>query len=259
MIGQHHKSACSCCFCSGNPWNKGKTKNDDVRILQYGKTISQSLKGRKLPQQIRKKISNSIKRYITSHPEALETRRMCGKALQRSGKAYRRRDGEFKHTEEIKRLISIRTKEAMKKPDIRNKCRLGAYKTRNIHVSHIEKMLSHALSYAGINLESQYSIRDQIIIDLAEPLKKVAIFVEGCWWHCCPTHFPNPTSKIQRRNLWWDQKKFQILEALGWKVIRIWEHEIQESIQTCVAKIKEVLNCYTENSIDQHAGIYKPL
>jgi DNA (cytosine-5)-methyltransferase 1 len=60
---------------------------------------------------------------------------------------------------------------------------------------------------------------------------KVAVFVDGCFWHGCPEH-ARPTKSHTK---WWadkiennkkrDLETRQILEGLGWRVIRVWEHE----------------------------------
>ena len=59
----------------------------------------------------------------------------------------------------------------------------------------------------------------------------VAVFVDGCFWHGCPEHGSTPRSnsafwsaKIER-NRARDAETTQRLEALGWSVLRFWEHE----------------------------------
>lgn len=70
--------------------------------------------------------------------------------------------------------------------------------------------------------------------DIAFPGRKVAIFVHGCYWHRCPicakplpkhnTEFwENKFSKNTTR----DKAKAEQLEALGWKVITVWECQIK--------------------------------
>ncbi len=74
-------------------------------------------------------------------------------------------------------------------------------------------------------------------IDIAFPSKKVAIFVDGCFWHGCPFHSHIPKSNKEywlpklKKNIERDQNKNQRLEAEGWKVLRFWEHEIQDKIK----------------------------
>jgi DNA mismatch endonuclease (patch repair protein) len=67
-------------------------------------------------------------------------------------------------------------------------------------------------------------------IDIAFPRGKLAVFVDGCFWHGCPEHGRVPgsnhtwwTEKI-RRNCQRDANTAAHLERLGWQVLRIWEH-----------------------------------
>lgn len=68
-------------------------------------------------------------------------------------------------------------------------------------------------------------------VDIVFPTSKVAVFVDGCFWHACPEHGTTPKSneswwqaKLQR-NVTRDRQSDQILQELGWKVVRVWEHE----------------------------------
>ena len=67
--------------------------------------------------------------------------------------------------------------------------------------------------------------------DYANKKIKVAIFVDGCFWHKCPIHYRNPKSnkaywipKIAQ-NIKRDDNVNLYLKSTGWQVIRIWEHE----------------------------------
>lgn len=75
---------------------------------------------------------------------------------------------------------------------------------------------------------------------------RVAVFVDGCFWHGCPQHatWPKTNSK------WWKEKLEQNvardrrhdieLQELGWAVLRIWEHEAVEVAATRVERaVKE--------------------
>jgi len=63
---------------------------------------------------------------------------------------------------------------------------------------------------------------------------KVAVFVDGCFWHGCPIHgtWPKANAEFWRkkieRNQERDAETDQQLEEAGWEVIRIWEHEDSE-------------------------------
>lgn len=68
-------------------------------------------------------------------------------------------------------------------------------------------------------------------IDIAFPGKRVAVFVDGCYWHRCPEHH------IPAKNNagWWaeklqtnverDRETDRLLREAGWTVLRAWEHE----------------------------------
>ncbi len=61
---------------------------------------------------------------------------------------------------------------------------------------------------------------------------KLAIFVDGCFWHGCPKHYRPPTSNVEfwrkkfEGNRSRDKKTDALLRLKGWKVIRIWEHSL---------------------------------
>jgi DNA mismatch endonuclease (patch repair protein) len=67
--------------------------------------------------------------------------------------------------------------------------------------------------------------------DVVFPSSKVAVFVDGCFWHCCPEHatFPKANASWWRlklaQNVERDQRNNEALAKAGWMVIRIWEHE----------------------------------
>jgi DNA mismatch endonuclease, patch repair protein len=60
---------------------------------------------------------------------------------------------------------------------------------------------------------------------------RVAVFVDGCFWHRCPDHGVMPTTNRDyweaklERNISRDQRNDELLSAVGWTVVRVWEHE----------------------------------
>jgi DNA mismatch endonuclease, patch repair protein len=62
--------------------------------------------------------------------------------------------------------------------------------------------------------------------------QRVAMFVDGCFWHCCPHHGTHPTSNMTfwneklGRNKRRDQVVNRTLKERGWRVVRIWQHEL---------------------------------
>jgi DNA mismatch endonuclease, patch repair protein len=67
--------------------------------------------------------------------------------------------------------------------------------------------------------------------DLVFARQRVAVFVDGCFWHSCPEHGTSPATN----SAYWqaklggnaqrDRRNDSVLEAAGWTVVRIWEHE----------------------------------
>src|ERR1700752_426596 len=82
--------------------------------------------------------------------------------------------------------------------------------------------------------------------DIVFVAPKVAIFVDGCFWHGCPEHGVKPrtngrfwSDKI-KGNQERDRKATKKLRALGWRVVRIWEHELKKDISGVVSSIQHV-------------------
>lgn len=80
--------------------------------------------------------------------------------------------------------------------------------------------------------------------------KKTLIFVDGCFWHGCPRHYIEPKSKKKfwikkiKNNISRDTKVRKELRKMGYKVIRLWEHQIENSVMRC---IKRVDKSYKQN------------
>jgi DNA mismatch endonuclease (patch repair protein) len=79
--------------------------------------------------------------------------------------------------------------------------------------------------------------------DFVYPKLKIAIFVDGCFWHGCKKHCRLPSSNQKywiekiKRNKIRDKNISKNLKLLGWQAIRIWEHEIGTSQMTRKLKI----------------------
>lgn len=81
------------------------------------------------------------------------------------------------------------------------------------------------------------------VVDVVFPRAKIAIFVDGCFWHGCPEHASWPKSnaafwraKIET-NRSRDVDTDQRLSALGWKTVRIWEHEDTSDAASRIAEL----------------------
>lgn len=79
--------------------------------------------------------------------------------------------------------------------------------------------------------------------DFYFPRYRVAVFLDGCFWHGCPRcgHFPKTNGKFWKmkilRNRSRDAAKRAALRKEGVRVIRIWEHEIQRDLNKCIARV----------------------
>ncbi|MCB9185407.1 MAG: very short patch repair endonuclease [Flavobacteriales bacterium] len=84
--------------------------------------------------------------------------------------------------------------------------------------------------------------------DIAFPGKRIAIFLNGCFWHRCPKcnlSLPKNNRSFWEekfsRNVERDQEKITALENENWTVITIWECELKEDIRTQVDRIRNLL------------------
>lgn len=71
----------------------------------------------------------------------------------------------------------------------------------------------------------------RVVVDILFPRSKVAVFVDGCYWHGCPSHGTTPKTnpgywipKIERTRRR-DQLNDEVLRQAGWEPIHVWEHE----------------------------------
>ena len=79
--------------------------------------------------------------------------------------------------------------------------------------------------------------------DLVFPSERVAVFVDGCFWHGCPEHATWPKENAD----WWrakiegnrrrDEDTDRRLVDAGWQVVRVWEHEEPETAATRVSAL----------------------
>ena len=73
--------------------------------------------------------------------------------------------------------------------------------------------------------------------------KKVAIFIDGCFWHKCPKCYKEPKSKREywipkiNRNVQRAKEINRYYKQKGWKVIRIWEHEIKKNLNKVMKRV----------------------
>ena len=90
---------------------------------------------------------------------------------------------------------------------------------------------------------------------------RVAVFVDGCFWHGCPEHKTSPANNAAwwatklARNVERDRETDAHLLALGWKVLRVWEHE---DMQQAAMRIGEILRSELAQPSDAEARALPP-
>ena len=78
--------------------------------------------------------------------------------------------------------------------------------------------------------------------DFVFPKLRLAVFVDGCFWHGCPRCYTRPKSNLEfwdakiSRNRARDRDVNRHLRKLGWKVLRIWEHELKVKDETLLIR-----------------------
>ncbi len=97
-----------------------------------------------------------------------------------------------------------------------------------------ELALRRALHRMGYRFRKDYRLEldtgKRVRPDIAFTARKVAVFVDGCFWHACPDHGSKPAvnqgywAPKLLRNVERDRAADSALELAGWRVVRLWEH-----------------------------------
>ena len=88
--------------------------------------------------------------------------------------------------------------------------------------------------------------------DILFPSCKLAIFVDGCFWHNCPIHGEIPKTNTSfwkkkiERNVERDKEVNALLQSQGWSVLRVWEHVINDSLDSVILEISKRVRSATE-------------
>jgi DNA mismatch endonuclease, patch repair protein len=111
-----------------------------------------------------------------------------------------------------------------------------------------ELALRRALHRLGYRFRKDYRLDlaagKRVRPDIAFTARKVAVFVDGCFWHACPDHGSKPSvnqgywvPKLLR-NVERDRAADSALELAGWQVIRLWEHvPLEAAVSAVVAAL----------------------
>jgi DNA mismatch endonuclease, patch repair protein len=113
-----------------------------------------------------------------------------------------------------------------------------------------ELALRSALHARGLRFRTQHPIRASKLVvrpDLVFARAKLAVFVDGCFWHRCPQHGTSPRANTNYwrvkldGNVRRDRRVDLALKASDWVVLRLWEHErIPAAVERVVAALEDI-------------------
>jgi DNA mismatch endonuclease (patch repair protein) len=128
-------------------------------------------------------------------------------------------------------------------PKVRSKM-MAAVKSKN---TSLERFVFAQLRKKGIRFTAHYS-RLPGTPDVALPSHKMAIFIDGDFWH----GFRYPAWKRKIKSKFWrdkieanrrrDSRNFRKLRRLGWKVLRIWGHEIHNDPLGTIVRVRDFIS-----------------
>jgi DNA mismatch endonuclease (patch repair protein) len=108
--------------------------------------------------------------------------------------------------------------------------------------SSAEINLRSALHAAGLRFFVHRRI-EKVSVDVVFPKRKIAILIDGCFWHGCPLHATYPKTNTDywlpklAENKARDSRQTARLETAGWLVLRLWEHDCRNPKSEVIEKI----------------------
>jgi len=213
------------------PPMKGKKRNDEWKLKQSlaKRGISFEEKyGEERAKEIKEKISQKTM-TLYEDPEYRGGFQRGHKRFtkDRKGKTYEEIYGEEK-AKEMKEKISLAEIKRFSDPKEREQSRRTRLTQVFPKVSSIETEIQEELKKRGYKFEAQCPF-EITLIDIAFPEKRVAIYVDGDYWHKLPGYKER------------DERCNKFLEERDWKVLRFWEHEIKGDLEGCMKRIEEVI------------------
>ncbi len=109
----------------------------------------------------------------------------------------------------------------------------------------LEKKVKKSLKNAGVKFKANPKMFGHP--DIIVPETKIAVFLDGCFWHGCrdktiPTSNAAYWRKKISTNKARDKAVTKTLEAHGWKVIRVWEHTVKSNPDAVTARLSKAFN-----------------
>lgn len=104
-----------------------------------------------------------------------------------------------------------------------------------------ELLVRNQLWHRGLRYRLHYALPGRP--DIVFPRERIAVFIDGCFWHRCPIHFTKPATNASTweakiaGNVERDRTIDACLKSEGWEVLRYWEHQVNENVTSVVAQI----------------------
>jgi len=104
-------------------------------------------------------------------------------------------------------------------------------------------LLRSELHKAGLRFRIHYKLIGKP--DIVFPYKGLAVFVDGCYWHGCPKCYREPKTNTEywKNKIARNQQRAKTvrrqLNRNGWRVMRVWEHELKNNLDKVICKIKK--------------------
>jgi DNA mismatch endonuclease (patch repair protein) len=126
-----------------------------------------------------------------------------------------------------------------------------------------EVAVRSALHKLGYRFRKDYLVETEhgrVRVDIAFPRQRLAVQIDGCFWHRCPEHGNTPRANSEywrrklERNVARDRRNDEELSRAGWRVTRIWEHA---SVCVAVAQIGAIVRSSaidTESTPEEHSA-----
>lgn len=128
-----------------------------------------------------------------------------------------------------------------------------------------EIALRRELYRSGLRFRVSYEVlkKPRRVADIAIPRFRIAVFVDGCFWHGCPEHatWPKQNSEFWRQKLeanrTRDADTNARLNLIGWTVLRFWEHESPIRATEAILKVISKITAKVPQSQGARVGLTK--
>ena len=113
--------------------------------------------------------------------------------------------------------------------------------------SKLEDLVAHELFRRGV----RYRRNNRQLLgkpDISISKYKIVIFIDSCFWHCCPVHGTRPKSSVD----FWNKKLNRNVEKAievnkfyksnNWNILRVWEHDIKGDFDNTIDRIMDFIN-----------------